>query len=69
MPETSTLDLSAEDVTEAQWDQLTRRMLDGEESQELPLSFSSSVCTDGKCVCSGCTGCSCGGCGGTQIHP
>lgn len=62
MPETDILDLTAEDVTEAAWDELTRAMLDGQEAQ---LAARSSG--DFDCNTSG-QGASSDSCGAGCIH-
>jgi hypothetical protein len=67
MPETETLDLTAQDVTEAAWDELTRAMFDGEGPQFPARSSDPVQCSSGgiSCVSSsggpGGTSCNCGG--------
>jgi hypothetical protein len=48
MPETAVFDLSAEDITQATWDDLTRSMLNGDPDDEPDLL---------SCGGNSCTGC------------
>jgi hypothetical protein len=71
MPETDTLDLTAQDVTEAAWDELTRTMLDGEESQFPGRScVSPTQCSSAGISCTTCGGLTCSSCncGGGGCH-
>jgi hypothetical protein len=74
MPETATLDLTAEDLTQVSWDELVHRMLGPDEAplelrgSDLPLPCGPGS-SPGYC-CTTCGGSCSGSCGGgfTMIH-
>jgi hypothetical protein len=63
MPESGTLNLTAEDVTEAAWDELIHVMLDDEQAR---FAGRSCNCVNGS-EC-GCNSCGTTGCGGGNGH-
>jgi hypothetical protein len=64
MPETAVLDLTAEDVTTAAWDELTRMMLNGDQPQ---LAARSCNC-DPPSATLACSSSQSGGAGCIHLH-
>jgi hypothetical protein len=54
MPEADTLDLTAQDVTEAAWDELACAMLEGEETYPAGESSMSCSCPTCDVACQNC---------------